>query len=128
MADYGDVALAGRASVAILVPDLLHGGVQRAAINLLSTLRTFDFRPLLISRVGGQDMAPLIPPAMKTTTLNAPGRARALAGICRVLVEHSPDILMTSGAEGVLSIAARALTRARTKIVIWQHGPFSHGV
>ena len=98
------------------------------AINLLLALRDLGYQPILFARHREGELCSLLPLELETIRLGTHSHIRGLLGVAKFLREREPDVLITSGVDGLYAIIARALTGTKTKIILRQHGPFARGI
>lgn len=107
--------------------NLLGGGAERVAVNLLQALprELFDLELVLVEAWGA--FLDRVPSDVPLTDL-AKGKAvsKAIVPLARHLQKHRPDVLLSHLAHAnVAAVLARELARVPTKVVLVEHNDLS---
>lgn len=113
-------------SVAIYLPDLSGGGAERLHVQLAGKLRASGLAPrFLLDRRAG-DLLDAVPADCPVDVLDARRQIAALPRLVQYLRTSPPAVLIANMEHmNVMAVAARALARAPTRIVVTQHNSFS---
>lgn len=108
-----------RADVEVFLPSLHGGGAERAMLNLLAALRRRGVAAgLVLARAEGAYLRE-VPGGVPITDLGAGRTAAALVPLARHLRARPPRALLsTLSHANVVAVAARALARAPTRVVL----------
>jgi glycosyltransferase involved in cell wall biosynthesis len=111
-----------RPSVAIYVPDLSGGGVERMRIHLSRALLDRGYSVTFVLHQARGELLPLVPPGARVVSLNASRTLAAVPALTRFLRAERPDVLLSSlGHNNVAALWARRLARVDTAVVACQH-------
>jgi glycosyltransferase involved in cell wall biosynthesis len=114
--------MAKKRSVAIYLPNLAGGGVERIKLTLVDAFveNGLDVT-FVLNRADGELMA-FVPPSVKVVSLEAGRTLAALPKLIRYLRSEQPDILLSSlGHNNIVALWARRLARVKTAVIIGQH-------
>jgi glycosyltransferase involved in cell wall biosynthesis len=113
-------------SLAIYVPDLSGGGIERLQLDLAPLFTAAGLKvTFLLGTLKGALVAQ-VSAETRVVSLNAPRQLTALFPLIRYLRRARPDILLVHTEHAaVISLWARALARSRTRIVVCQHNTAS---
>jgi glycosyltransferase involved in cell wall biosynthesis len=107
------------APVALFLPTLDDGGAEHVMLQLGASFAARGLAVDLVIGVPGGPLEPRIPAAVRVVDLGAPRTTRALPGLVRYLVRERPSALLsTLEHANVLAVWARALARAKTRLVL----------
>lgn len=120
---------AGRAAVprlSILLPDLRGGGAERVCVNLANHWAGTGLNvEMVLMRREGELLAAL-DPAVAVVDLQAPRPRNLLGPLTRYLRRAQPDaVLANMWPLTILAVVARALARARCRLVVVEHTAWS---
>jgi glycosyltransferase involved in cell wall biosynthesis len=118
-------SLVGR-SLAIYLPDLSGGGIERLHLGLAPAFIRAGLKvTFLLDRARGELIGSL-PPGVEIVALGADRQLEALPRLIRYLRIHEPDLLVASMDHmNVMALLARRLSRGRTHIIATQHSALS---
>ena len=108
--------------LAIYLPGLSGGGVERMTLNLLPEFRRQGFDvTIVLDRCQGE-LIGQVPAWTRLVELGASRTLTALPRLAAYLRRERPDVLLSSlGHNNVAALLARALARVPTKVVVRQH-------
>ncbi|MDB5819551.1 MAG: hypothetical protein JWQ11_3191 [Rhizobacter sp.] len=116
--------------LAIYIPDLHGGGVERVTLMLIGAFiaQGVDLTVILNQATG--QLRPLLPSNVRVVSLDTRRSATALPGLVAYLRRENPEVLMSSlGHNNILALWARRLARigggCTTRVVICQHNALS---
>lgn len=113
-------------TMAIYLPDLTGGGVERMKIILAGAFikRGYDIT-FVLNKAEGELMS-LLPPSIKVVSLDAPRTLGALPKLVAYLRRDRPDILLSSmGHNNIISLWARRIANVPTAVIVSQHNSLS---
>ena len=115
--------MSGRApSVAIYLPNLAGGGVERMRIHLSNVLVDRGYAVTFVLHDAVGELIPLVPAATRIVSLDAARTVAALPALTRFLRTERPDVLLSSlGHNNIAALWARRLARVDTAVVVCQH-------
>jgi glycosyltransferase involved in cell wall biosynthesis len=122
-------AFDGKLKLAIYLPDLAGGGVERMRLGMMPVLakRGADVTLLLHAKRG--DLLPQLPPGTRVIGFETSRTLFDLIPLIRYLRRERPDVLLVSlDHNNVVALLAKALSFTRTRVVICQHNALSSEV
>ncbi|HZP29480.1 MAG TPA: glycosyltransferase [Acidimicrobiia bacterium] len=116
----------GRRRIALFLPDLPVGGVERVFANLAGGLRGHDAEVELVVGDASGPARALFPDAMPVADLHVSRSLRAVPGLVRHLRRSRPDALISAKDHtNVVAVAAAALSRTHVPVIVTVHAPLS---
>ncbi len=117
--------LRGR-SLAIYLPDLSGGGAERLQLDLTPFFIAAGLEVTFLLGTALGELLSQTPHGARVVSLNAPRQLTALLPVVRYLRRARPSILLVHTEHAaIISLWARAIARANTRIIICQHQAFS---
>jgi glycosyltransferase involved in cell wall biosynthesis len=115
--------------IALLVPTLVIGGVERVFANLANGLHQGGAEvDLVVGRAGG-DMGRLIEKDIQIFDLESDHMMRSVPGIAKYLRTRKPEALIAGMTHcSAAAVIARAIARQKTKIIATEHNTMSQVV
>ncbi|HEY6577797.1 MAG TPA: glycosyltransferase [Rhizomicrobium sp.] len=108
--------------IAFFLDSLPSGGAERMKINLARELSDLGHRIWFVLTKREGVLLPLVPTDAEVIDLKARRTALALWPLSRFLRAYKPDVMVSSfGHNNIVAIAAKALARAKTRLIITQH-------
>jgi glycosyltransferase involved in cell wall biosynthesis len=118
-------SLKGR-SVAIYIPDLSGGGLERLQLDLAPLFIAAGLEVTFLLGTSQGALLTQVPAEALVVSLNAPRQLVTLLPIVRYLRRARPDILVVHTEHpAILSIWARVIARSATRIIVCQHNTLS---
>ena len=113
-------------SIAIYMPDLSGGGLERLQLDLAPFLIAAGIKlTLLLGRAKGELLSQ-VPQGAAVVSLDASRQLSALLPLVKYLRRARPDVLLAQTEHtAIVALWARALARSRTRIIVCQHNNFS---
>jgi len=113
-------------SLAILLPDLKAGGAERVNINLANEFVAKGFSVDIVLMRAEGSLLPLLDPRIRVVDLGADRMRNVLGPLTRYLRETRPSsMLACMWPLTVLAIAARAVSNAKTRLIVAEHATWS---
>jgi glycosyltransferase involved in cell wall biosynthesis len=123
---YAEICDMKNTTMAIYLPDLTGGGVERMKIIMAGAFvkRGYDIT-FVLNKAQGELMS-LLPPSVKVVSLDAPRTLSALPKLVSYLRRERPDILLSSmGHNNIVSLWARRIANVPTAVIVSQHNSLS---
>lgn len=113
-------------SLAVYMHDLAGGGVERMRLALIAELRRRGVAVTLLLHRRAGALIDRLPPDLPLVVLGGRRTAADVLPLLRFLRREAPDLLMASlDHNNIVALAAKALARTRTRLVICQHNALS---
>jgi glycosyltransferase involved in cell wall biosynthesis len=115
--------------IALLVPTMETGGVERVFVNLASGLRECGAQvDLVVGRAGGP-MTRFVPRDVQVFDLESDRMLKSVPRLAKYLRTRKPEALIAGMTQSsAAAVLARALIRGKTKIVATEHNMMSWSV
>lgn len=108
--------------LAIYLPDLSSGGVERMRLNLIPELKRRQVEVTLILERRNGALLSQTPKDVEVIDLGVSRNLQALFPLARLLRKRRFDVLMSSlGHNNIIAVWARFLARVNTAVIICQH-------
>ena len=115
-----------RRRLAIYLPNLKGGGVERMRLNLAPALEARGFEVAFVLDRPEGELLDSVPSSARIIVLDAPRTLAAAPRLAAYLRRDRPDVLLSGlGHNNVIALAAGRLSGASTKIVVSQHNYLS---
>ena len=112
--------------LAVYLPNLRGGGVERMRLNLAPALEARGFEVAFVLDRAEGELLDAVPASVKVTVLGAPRTLAAAPRLVAYLRRERPDVLLSGlGHNNVVALAAGRLSGASTRIVVSQHNYLS---
>lgn len=112
--------------LAIYLPDLAGGGVERMRLGMLPVLRKRDVDVTLLLHARRGDLLPQLPADTRVIGFETSRTLLDLVPLVRFLRREKPDVLLVSlDHNNIVALMAKVLAFSRTKVVICQHNALS---
>jgi len=109
-------------SLAIYVPDLSGGGLERLQLDLAPQFIAAGYEVTFLLGTMKGALVAQVPAEARVVSLNAPRQLSALLPLVRFLRRARPDILIAHTEHAVIiSLWASALARTATRVIVCQH-------
>jgi glycosyltransferase involved in cell wall biosynthesis len=116
----------GRRRIALFLPDLPVGGVERVFANLARGLRDHDVDVELVAGDASGPARVLLPEGLPVADLHVTRSARAVPGLTRYLRRARPDALISAKDHtNVVAIVAAGLSGTHVPVIATVHAPLS---
>jgi glycosyltransferase involved in cell wall biosynthesis len=114
-------------SLAIYVPDLSGGGLERLQLDLAPLFIAAGYEVTFVLNSARGELVDQVPPGARVRSLNAGRQLLALKPLYRYLQDFRPDIVVAHTEHtAITTLWARALARrCKTKVIICQHNTAS---
>ncbi len=120
---------ASDAHVALIVPSLGYGGVEKVMLHLAGGLQLAGCRIDLVTANAAGEFRSRVPDAIRVVDLRSRRVATSLPGLAAYLRREQPDIAIAAMTHtNVVTLLARRLARCRTRVVITEHAGLSRVV
>jgi glycosyltransferase involved in cell wall biosynthesis len=115
-----------RARIALLVPTLEIGGVERVFANLANGLSQCGAEVDVVVGLGRGSMRSFLPHGIQVFDLNSPRMIRAVSGMAKYLKARKPDAVIAAMTHSsAAAVLARKLAGSKTKIIATEHSTMS---
>ncbi len=112
--------------LAVYLPNLRGGGVERMRLNLAPALEARGFEVAFVLDRAEGELLDAVPASVEVTVLGAPRTLAAAPRLVAYLRRERPDVLLSGlGHNNVVALAAGRLSGASTRIVVSQHNYLS---
>jgi glycosyltransferase involved in cell wall biosynthesis len=119
----------GSLRIAIYLPDLAGGGVERMRLGMLPVLRQRGVDVTLLLHAKRGDLLPQLPADTRVIGFETSRTLFDLLPLARYLRREKPDVLLVSlDHNNIIALIAKALAFSRTRVVICQHNALSSEV
>lgn len=113
--------------IAIYIPDMSGGGVERQKITLIPALQELGYRITLILHNKKGDLLHALPHDVSLHVLHCRGALTAIPGLIHFMNKERPSILLSSlGHNNIAALIAHRLSIKKTKVIICQHNSLRH--
>jgi glycosyltransferase involved in cell wall biosynthesis len=112
--------------IALLVPTLEIGGVERVFANLANGLRQCGAEVDLVAGRGGGDMGRVLAEGTQVFDLESDHMMRSVPRVAKYLRDREPDAMIAAMTHSTAAaVVARTIARQKTKIVATEHTTMS---